>query len=547
MPRTRRTLCLIIASLFGTANCTAVTESILCTFGIGTAAPASLTLNVGASASTLVALAVSPGCQASDLAATTSAVTSANTAIATATASQASATFSAAVNVTGVAPGVTSVTLRMTYANGTSPSPVIIPVTVVAPPPTTGDVRIVINGLPAGVNGNVDVGSALTTIKNYTVTATQAFPPANYGVSARNVTAAGGQVYVPTPEFGLVTVVVGQLVTYTVTYAAQVVQTGSLQVVVAGNLPVGTNADILVTGPGAYSRALNGSTTITNLPVGTYNVATRDVVTAERDFGSVPVGNTPPPLPAFVVDVGATTVATSTYQTIRRATTVVFGGTLAPSGATSVQFGMSGQTYTSTNTVPTVKLPLGTLTVTVPDRVVNGATFRPVPGSISVFSVADGSTILQLLLAFYCSGESFEYQSATSLFTDPFNNAPAIGMWTTNRLLIALSYPVVFTGNIIATMTASGPAPFVTVTGNWLLDRTFTLNGNSGTTAVGGFQAMPAQFTGSLSNSRVITSGRYQLGQLTMPMGFPGGPTIFNLTGTPVASPPLVVAPTPPK
>lgn len=537
----RRTLIATVVASLAVASCKhpVPVEVVLCLFSGGFSEPPTLTVNAGSSAPVTASVRASDGCRSNDVLSTTITITSANPAIATATASKPNreatgAPVSSLLTVNGIAPGQTTLTAQFNYPAGSSPSPITIPVTVLA---TTGDVRVVINGLPAGVNGNVDVGSALTTLKNYTTTATQAFPPATYSVVARNVTAPDGKAYIPTPSLGSLTVTQGQTTTYTVTYAAQVASTGTLQIQVAGNLPAGTNPDILVTGPSNFSRALTGATTIADLPPGTYTVATREVVTTNRDFGAAPGTATQ----TATVSVGASSSVTSTYVTLRRAVQVSMTGVLAPGVETVVQFTQGGTTVTATNTAGTVKLPLGDHTVAAPDRTVTGRTYRVAPGLALTLNVPDASTPLIIAVAFYLALEQFDFQAQMAILADPYGHAPFVQMWAARLIVVMLTYPFVPAGfaaqstNVVGAMEVTGPAPFVHVTGNLLTDRTFTLTGNSGSTAIAGYTNVAARMTGSLSTSRQITNGTFRLGQTTAPTGLPSGPIDFTLTGAPAA------------
>ena len=63
--------------------------------------------------------------------------------------------------------------------------------------------------------------------------------------------------------------------------------TGSLEVRISG-LPAGVAASVLVTGPGGFSRTVTATTTIPNLPVGTYTVAAAEVTSPQGRWAPTP-------------------------------------------------------------------------------------------------------------------------------------------------------------------------------------------------------------------------------------------------------------------
>jgi glucose/arabinose dehydrogenase len=64
--------------------------------------------------------------------------------------------------------------------------------------------------------------------------------------------------------------------------------TGSLEVRISG-LPTGVAASVTVTGPGGYSRSLTATTTIPDLPLGTYTIAAAAVTSAQGQLTPTPV------------------------------------------------------------------------------------------------------------------------------------------------------------------------------------------------------------------------------------------------------------------
>ena len=63
--------------------------------------------------------------------------------------------------------------------------------------------------------------------------------------------------------------------------------TGTLEVRISG-LPTGSAASVTVTGPGGYSRAITATTSLRDLPVGTYTVAAAAVTVAGTTWAPTP-------------------------------------------------------------------------------------------------------------------------------------------------------------------------------------------------------------------------------------------------------------------
>jgi hypothetical protein len=541
---------LLVALGVGAVACSTKTGgAVLCLPSDPGASPAGLTLDEGATATVEYAFISSGGdCDESDAASMSLAVTSDAAGVATASpATQAlrvapgglsAATMNdpdrlvGAVVVTGVAPGTTTLRFRVTWPQGSPPQDVAVPVFVRA---TRGTINVVINGLPAGVNGNVRVGSVLAPLRTFTASGTlTGVTPNPYPWAAANVTGPDGRVYVPSPVSGAVEVTAGGTVTITVTYAAQVATTGTINLQVAGNLPTGTNADVSVTGPGGFTRTVTGSGTLADLTPGTYTVTTREVVTPNRDFGASGAATQ-----QVTVTAAQTVAVLVTYATLRRLVQVSMTGTLAPGVPTEVRFTQGGTTRTVTSDAPSVKLPLGTHTVSAPDRILSGRTYRPVPDAIAAITILDAADPLTLAITFWVALEQFDFAAQMAILIDPFAHAGFVQMWATAVLTYRLTFlnppPAGVarqTTGAIAQLEVTGQAPFVRVIGFLNADRTFSLTGNSGASTVAGYANVPAGFTGSLSASRVLTNGEYRLGQTAPPTGLPNGPITYRLTGT---------------
>lgn len=143
----------------------------------------------------------------------------------------------------------------------------------------TGSLQINITGLGAGADGALTVsgpsGFSQTVTASETLTGV---PTGSYTVNAAS-TNDGTVTYEPAQTTQTVTVNADQSTLVVVDYVAQV---GGLDVQVSG-LPAGTMADVEVTGPGSFSQSLEGSATLSDLPVGDYTVTAAAVTSTDGD------------------------------------------------------------------------------------------------------------------------------------------------------------------------------------------------------------------------------------------------------------------------
>jgi hypothetical protein len=166
-------------------------------------------------------------------------------------------------------------------------------------------------------------------------------------------------------------------------------------------------------------------------------------------------------------------------------------------------------------------------------------TYEPVQRTHSL-SVTIGQTLLLTIVMFLALWIA-TFQSTISVLNDPFGHAIFIAF----LLLILLTVRVnrvpdpaiangasvdVSTSAVTESITISGPAPWVTVTGPLQADGTFIAAG-SGTVA--GFPNVPVTFTGSLNADGSI-SGTLQMGSDTPPTGLPNGAITYTIEGMPV-------------
>src|SRR5712692_2870460 len=142
-----------------------------------------------------------------------------------------------------------------------------------SPTPTSGSLVVTISGLPPGTNASVTVtgpggfNQALTASQTLT-----GLTSGSYTVTANNVTQAPYS-YGGTVTGSPATVSASAGASATVTYAAI---TGALQVTITG-LPTGNNANVVVTGPGAFSQTVTATQLLATLVPGTYTITVNQV------------------------------------------------------------------------------------------------------------------------------------------------------------------------------------------------------------------------------------------------------------------------------
>jgi hypothetical protein len=148
-----------------------------------------------------------------------------------------------------------------------------------------GSLVVTINGLPDGTSASVTVkgpGSFSRTLTS-TTTLTQ-LGAGEYTVLAADVT-DDGSTYSGAPDSESITVTAGA--TATTSSVNYVLATGALSITLSG-LPQSASAVIVVSGPGGYTRTLNGATEIPGLKPGTYSVEAREVQTTNARYAATP-------------------------------------------------------------------------------------------------------------------------------------------------------------------------------------------------------------------------------------------------------------------
>lgn len=303
--------------------------------------------------------------------------------------------LTSATTLTGLAPGTYTITASnvvmpsASYAAAPSSQVVNVPASTSVTPATvtyaiaTGSLSVTIVGLPIGMAGAVTVtgpNAYSTTLGTSTTLVNLA--PGSYTVSASTV-ASGPHRYDPVPA-GQTVAIVASLASSptTVTYA---LASGLLSLTVNG-LPGGVQAAITVSGPNGFSQAVTGSTVLTTLTPGAYQIAASAVSSSGSTYGPSPASQT--------VTVQASTVAlnaTVTYSLSVGSLAVTISG--LPGGVSAaVSITGPGGFATSLGASQTLSgLAPGTYTVNASSVVSGGTAYTPAPTS-QTRSVVAGAT-----------------------------------------------------------------------------------------------------------------------------------------------------------
>jgi len=162
------------------------------------------------------------------------------------------------------------------------------------------------------------------------------------------------------------------------------VSAGNLLISISG-LPVGASADLLVTGPGAYSQSVTSTQTLAQLSAGTYTITANDV-----EVGAATYAGTPP---SQSVSVGGSTATASIHYSAGLANLNVTITGLGTSGNAAVS--VTGPNSYSRSIVASQtlsSLPAGTYTITAQDVVANGGTpHTPTPTTQNVIVPPTGT------------------------------------------------------------------------------------------------------------------------------------------------------------
>ncbi len=150
-------------------------------------------------------------------------------------------------------------------------------------------------------------------------------------------------------------------------------------------------------------------------------------------------------------------------------------------------------------------------------------TYRPVQRSWYVHLV--GGDVAMITAVMRLDNWYATFNSTLAVTTDPFANAPLIGL-PANAVLRATVVLPAPSSTDDPLITFTGPAPWVSVAGPLHADGTFTA---TATGTVAGYAGVPVAFTGTMAEDGSF-SGTLKLGSDTPPTGIPGGATSYQIT-----------------
>lgn len=163
-------------------------------------------------------------------------------------------------------------------------------------------------------------------------------------------------------------------------------------------------------------------------------------------------------------------------------------------------------------------------------------TYTPAQTSVPIVVVL--GTILQSQQYWQLTAALATYLSVIGVVSDPWGHAAFIAMAAALNLVLRIDYPAppppgpagaAAAAAVQGTITISGPAPWVTVSGPLQDDGSFVA---TGTGTVAGFPNVPVTFTGTLSADGTTVSGILQMGQDAAPTGLPNGAIRYSIEGT---------------
>ena len=235
---------------------------------------------------------------------------------------------------------------------------------------STGSIAVSVTGLPGGTNGSVTVTGPGSYSQSVTATTTLTnLVPGAYTVTAASVV-SGGITYAPTPTSRAVTVTASLVAAAApVTYSSQA---GSLAITVSG---LSVAADLLVTGPNSYSQAVTATTTLNGLVAGTYNIAVRNVRTAQGTYGATPASRD------VAVSSGATASNSVVYAALPSVVSIPVTGLPGGTNAAITMTAPSGTTSGVTATTTISPAASGRWRLAAASVLSGGNTYAPTPAS----------------------------------------------------------------------------------------------------------------------------------------------------------------------
>ena len=369
--------------------------------------------------------------------------------------------------LSGLAAGRYTISSRVVSSNGRTyaPTPVNqtvdigsdgLPVTAtVAYRAETGVVIVGVTGLPGGEPADITLsppsGAMLVIASSRQL---DDVLPGRWRLDAAPV-GSGGHTYKPTPANYDVTLAPNDTARMPVEYK---LATGAIAVAVSG-LPSGTNASLMVTGPGGYSQPVTGTMTLTGLVPGEYHVSSSPVNAGVLTYATTPS--------EFALTVTASLMAEP--LDVRYKPQLGRIDISTPGLPTSVvpRFMLSGSDGTRAIVGRSVdSLVPGTYTLAAAPLPEGAITYTPTPSTQSV-SVSTSS-----------SAVSFAYTAAAS----PGNIDITIsGLGGGDAADVVVTGPNGFTETVTASTTVGGLAPGL-----------YTIVARNVRTALGTFSVSPA-------------------------------------------------------
>ncbi|MFH1843302.1 MAG: zinc-dependent metalloprotease family protein [bacterium] len=158
---------------------------------------------------------------------------------------------------------------------------------------------------------------------------------------------------------------------------------GRLVVSITG-LPAGVDANVMVSGPAGFSRALAASDTLAGLQPGSYTVTAATVLPQQQTYVASPDSQR-----VGVAADGAPTLATVSYAQVTGDLTVQSTGLPNGADAVLVVTGPAGFSQVVTGAITLASIPAGTYTVTATDTVLSGHRYQPDSSTTTVAVMAD--------------------------------------------------------------------------------------------------------------------------------------------------------------
>lgn len=292
---------------------------------------------------------------------------------------------SGTITFTGVAPGDYTVRVGaithggITYAVTPATRVVTVAASLVAAPvpvayePPVGRLAIAATGLPGNLTPTFTLSGPGTTGTTRPLTGAGVvndLEPGSYTITAATLS-SGATTYTPSPGAASITIARGLTTTTTFAYTASGAN-GSLTITVGG-LPTGASGDLLVAGPGGFSRTLSASQTLGDLAPGRYTITARPVSAATGRY------NPSPSLREVDVTSGAAASAVVTYARIPTVVDVTIEGLPTGSNADVTLTRPNGSSVPLTVSSRLSDVDHGRWRLTAQPVSVGGATYEPTP------------------------------------------------------------------------------------------------------------------------------------------------------------------------